>query len=52
MEVYWHIESHGCLFVREGGKHTVFRNTGTGAMTSILRHRAIKKQLLGRFAMT
>ncbi|MBA2525413.1 MAG: type II toxin-antitoxin system HicA family toxin [Pyrinomonadaceae bacterium] len=40
-----HIESHGCLFVREGGSHTVFRNPATGSSTTVPRHREIKKQL-------
>jgi predicted RNA binding protein YcfA (HicA-like mRNA interferase family) len=40
-----HIESHGCLFVREGSKHTVYRNLASGSTTTIPRHREIKKQL-------
>jgi predicted RNA binding protein YcfA (HicA-like mRNA interferase family) len=35
-----HIESHGCLFVREGSKHTVYRNLASGSTTTIPRHRA------------
>jgi len=27
-----HIESHGCVFVREGAKHTVYRNPANGQM--------------------
>jgi mRNA interferase HicA len=40
-----HIESHGCLFVRHGGKHTVYRNPTTGSSTTVPRHREIKQQL-------
>ncbi|MBA3355589.1 MAG: type II toxin-antitoxin system HicA family toxin [Pyrinomonadaceae bacterium] len=40
-----HIQSHGCLFVREGGSHTVYRNLATGSLSTVPRHREIKKQL-------
>ena len=40
-----HIESHGCLFVREGGKHTVYRNPATGISATVPRHREIKKEI-------
>ena len=40
-----HIEVQGCVFVREGGKHTVYRNPATGSATTIPRHREIKKHL-------
>ncbi|MGI9168063.1 MAG: type II toxin-antitoxin system HicA family toxin [Pyrinomonadaceae bacterium] len=39
-----HGESHGCLLVREGGNHTVYRNPATGSATTVPRHREIKKQ--------
>lgn len=40
-----HLEKHGCLFRREGGNHTVYKNPATGAMTSVPRHREIKENL-------
>jgi len=40
-----HIESHGCLFVREGGKHTVYRNPATGISATVPSHREIKKEI-------
>jgi mRNA interferase HicA len=40
-----HIETHGCMFVREGAKHTVYRNPVSGAATTIPRHREVKKHL-------
>lgn len=41
-----HIESHGCAFVREGARHTLYKNLATGAMSAIPRHRVIKKNLV------
>jgi mRNA interferase HicA len=41
-----HLEAHGCFFVREGSKHTVYRNAVNGYFTTIPRHREIKKQLV------
>jgi len=40
-----HLESHGCLFVREGAKHTVYRNPVNGQSSTIPRHREIKNHL-------
>src|SRR5882672_6115019 len=39
------LESHGCLYVREGGSHTVYRNPANGQASTIPRHREIKKHL-------
>lgn len=36
-----HIESHGCIFVREGRNHTIYENPATGARVPIPRHREI-----------
>jgi predicted RNA binding protein YcfA (HicA-like mRNA interferase family) len=36
-----HLEKHGCQFLREGGKHTLFANRGTRKTTTIPRHREI-----------
>jgi predicted RNA binding protein YcfA (HicA-like mRNA interferase family) len=46
-----HLESHGCVFVREGSKHTVYRNPANGSSTTIPRHREIKKQLARKICM-
>jgi mRNA interferase HicA len=40
-----HLEAHGCLFVREGAKHTVYKNSITSASSTIPRHRILKKYL-------
>ena len=41
-----HLESHNCVFVREGSKHTVYQNPHMKTFTTIPRHREIKKQLV------
>jgi predicted RNA binding protein YcfA (HicA-like mRNA interferase family) len=40
-----HIETHGCFFVREGKRHTVYRNPANGLASTIPRHREVKHQL-------
>ncbi len=40
-----HLKKHGCIFVREGGNHTVYINPFNGRMTSIPRHREVKEFL-------
>jgi len=40
-----HLEAHGCLFVREGGSHTIYRHPANGASSAVPRHRTIKKLL-------
>jgi predicted RNA binding protein YcfA (HicA-like mRNA interferase family) len=40
-----HLEHHGCVFLREGAKHTVYKNVATGAATTVPRHREIKDSL-------
>jgi predicted RNA binding protein YcfA (HicA-like mRNA interferase family) len=40
-----HIESHGCEFLREGGKHTVYVNRREGKVSTLPRHRAIDEHL-------
>lgn len=46
-----HLKSHNCLFVREGSRHTVYRNPENGSYTTIPRHREIKKQLAKKICM-
>ncbi len=40
-----HSERRGCVFVREGGGHTIYKNPVGGRMTAIPRHREIKEFL-------
>jgi predicted RNA binding protein YcfA (HicA-like mRNA interferase family) len=40
-----HLEAHGCAFVREGGSHTVYRNTASGKHSTVPRHWEIKEGL-------
>ncbi len=40
-----YLEKHGCIFIPEGGNHTIYKNPANGRMTSIPRHREIKQQL-------
>ncbi len=40
-----HLKKRGCIFVREGGNHTVYKNPFNGRMTSIPRHRVVKEFL-------
>lgn len=37
-----HIEAHGCFKVREGSRHTVYRNPATKRNASVPRHTEIK----------
>jgi predicted RNA binding protein YcfA (HicA-like mRNA interferase family) len=36
-----HLEAHGCEFLREGGRHTVYVNRAAQASSSVPRHREI-----------
>ncbi|MGH8490924.1 MAG: type II toxin-antitoxin system HicA family toxin [Gammaproteobacteria bacterium] len=47
-ELIQHLESHGCEFFREGGKHTVYVNRAIGKSTTIPRHREINEHLAKR----
>ena len=38
-----HLRDHGCALVREGGSHTVWHNPGTGARSTVPRHREIPR---------
>jgi mRNA interferase HicA len=40
-----HLESRGCVFFREGAKHTIYKHLATGAMSTVPRHREIKNIL-------
>jgi predicted RNA binding protein YcfA (HicA-like mRNA interferase family) len=41
-----HLQANGCHFVREGTKHTVYRNAAAGKHSTIPRHREIKDGLV------
>jgi mRNA interferase HicA len=36
-----HLEKHGCVLFREGGKHSVYVNRATGKSSTVPRHREI-----------
>lgn len=40
-----HLERHGCFFLREGGKHTVFFNRATRKVSTVPLHREINNHL-------
>lgn len=40
-----HLEAQGCLFVREGARHTIYQNPANGACSSVPRHREVKENL-------
>ena len=37
-ELVRHLLAHGCEFLREGGRHTVYVNRATGKATTVPRH--------------
>jgi hypothetical protein len=41
------IEAFGCVLVRHGAKHDWYRNSTTGVMQPVPRHREIKERLAG-----
>lgn len=41
-----HLEAQRCVFIREGGVHTVYRNLVTGKQSTVPRHREIKEGLV------
>jgi mRNA interferase HicA len=40
-ELIHHLEENGCLFLREGGKHTIYYNPSNNRTSAIPRHREI-----------
>jgi mRNA interferase HicA len=40
-----HLEKQNCIFIREGGSHTIYKNTLNGKLTTIPRHREVKENL-------
>ncbi len=47
-----HLEQHGCVFLREGGRHSVYVNRATRKTSTVPRHREINDLLRGRSAKT
>jgi predicted RNA binding protein YcfA (HicA-like mRNA interferase family) len=40
-----YLEENGCIKVREGGKHSLYKNTKTGEMSTVPRHSNIKENI-------
>ncbi|NEX23101.1 type II toxin-antitoxin system HicA family toxin [Thiorhodococcus mannitoliphagus] len=38
-----HLSKYGCELVREGGRHSIWKNKNTGEMTAVPRHNEIKE---------
>ena len=45
-DVIRHLEGQGCHWVREGRKHTVYRNAANGRQSTVPRHAEIKNGLV------
>jgi mRNA interferase HicA len=43
VELIRHLEKHGCVFEREGGEDTVYRNPANNRKTAVPRHREIRE---------
>ena len=43
-----HLESHGCVLLREGGAHTVFMNRAERKVSTVPRHREINDFLAAK----
>jgi predicted RNA binding protein YcfA (HicA-like mRNA interferase family) len=43
-----HLEQHGCEFLREGKKHTVYVNRAAQSSSTVPRHREIKDFLANK----
>lgn len=40
-----HLQQHGCLLLREGGRHSVFVSRAVGKSSTVPRHREINEHL-------
>jgi predicted RNA binding protein YcfA (HicA-like mRNA interferase family) len=45
LDLLRYLEAHGCLFLREGGSHTVYFNPATRKASTVPRHREINEML-------
>jgi mRNA interferase HicA len=43
-----HLQRHGCRLHREGGRHSIFMNSATGAKAPIPRHSEIDNRLAAK----
>ena len=41
-----YLEEHGCVFLREGARHTVYKNLDNGLLSAVPRHRQVKRGLV------
>lgn len=41
LDLIRHLERHGCAFLREGAKHSVYVNRAKGKSSTVPRHREI-----------
>jgi mRNA interferase HicA len=44
-ELLVHLQQHGCVLIREGGRHSIWSNPQTGRKEAIPRHSEIKRGL-------
>jgi mRNA interferase HicA len=47
-ELIRHLETHGCVLLREGGKHSVYYNRNAQRTSTVPRHREIKNPTASR----
>ncbi len=40
-----HLKNNGCTLAREGSKHSIFKNSSIGSLTTVPRHPDIKENL-------
>lgn len=38
-----HLEAQGCILLREGGKHSIYKNPVNGYLSAVPRHPELKK---------
>jgi len=38
-----HLSKHGCELLREGGRHSIWKNSQTGEMAAVPRHNEIRE---------
>ncbi len=41
-----HLTQHGCILVREGSRHSIWKNPATGDLSAVPRHSEIKDNLV------
>jgi mRNA interferase HicA len=41
-ELLKHLKKNGCILVREGSSHSIFKNENTGAVSAVPRHTPVK----------